>query len=407
MEAEERPSKLQKTEHQVTAIMKAPGPSNVSETGIDNTEPDAKAEDCAPGAIDSAAPSKQTEKPLSKNQLKKLEKQRKWDAGREKRKEYRKDKLQAKRERSRALKAQLRANGETLTPGVSIEGILPDKNKLRQEARARAVNVPLTFILDCDFDELMSDKEHKSLSSQITRSYSDNAKACYRASLVIASFHGQLKERFDTTLSKHYENWKGVRITQDDFATAAEAAQTRMKEIRRPNMEGMFAGKSGSDTVKDEGEVVYLTSDSPDTLTELKPYSTYIIGGIVDKNRHKGICYQRAMEKGMKTAKLPIGDYMQMASRFVLTTNHVMEIMLKWLELGDWGKAFSMVMPKRKGGRLKSEAGTPASTEDGKEEDPKGVEEEEDDDGAGETEAIDAPLAMPQSNSTASYENAS
>ncbi|KAF3492185.1 tRNA m(1)G methyltransferase domain-containing protein [Arthroderma uncinatum] len=394
MEAEERPSKLQKTEHEVTTadvatIMAAPGPSSAGETGIDDTKPDAKTENCTQSAIDTTALSVQTEKPLSKNQLKKLEKQRKWDAGREKRKEYRKEKLQAKRERSRAIKAQLHANGETLTPGVHIEGILPDKNKLRQEARARAVNVPLTFIIDCDFDELMSDKEHKSLSSQITRCYSDNAKARYRASLVIASFHGQLKERFDTTLSKHYENWKGVRLIQEDFATAAEAAQARMQEIRRPNMEGMFAEKSGSDTVKEEAEVVYLTSDSPDTLTELKPYSTYIIGGIVDKNRHKGICYQRAMEKGMKTAKLPIGDYMQMASRFVLTTNHVMEIMLKWLELGDWGKSFSMVMPKRKGGRLRSEAGTPASTEDGKDEDE--IDEEEVDDVDDDAKAVDGP----------------
>ena len=59
------------------------------------------------------------------------------------------------------------------------------------------------------------------------------------------------------------------------------------------------------------------------------------------------------MERRVKTAKLPIGDYMQMASRFVLATNHVVEIMLRWLELGDWGKAFLQVMPKRKGGILK------------------------------------------------------
>ncbi|EEQ33269.1 tRNA (guanine(9)-N(1))-methyltransferase [Microsporum canis] len=403
MEAEERPRKLQKTEHEVTACTTDSTAMLISKNIGDGAEPATRAEDCDEAAIDAAIPSEQIEKPLSKNQLKKLARQRKWEAGREKRKEYRKDKLQAKRERSRALKAELRANGETLTPGVRVEGILPDKNKLRKEARARAVNVPLTFIIDCDFDDLMSDKEHKSLSSQITRSYSDNAKAPYRASLVIASFHGQLKERFDTTLSKHYENWKGVKITDDDFATAAEAAQARMQEIRQPNMKGMFAEKSSSQTVKEEGEVVYLTSDSPDTLTELKPYSTYIIGGIVDKNRHKGICYQRAMEKGIKTAKLPIGDYMQMASRFVLATNHVLEIMIKWLELGDWGKAFALVMPKRKGGRLKSEADTPASTEDGHDEDSdrEDGEEEEEPEGREEGEGRGSTGTLDPSNEDA------
>jgi len=42
-----------------------------------------------------------------------------------------------------------------------------------------------------------------------------------------------------------------------------------------------------------------------------------------------------------------------MNSRSVLATNHVSEIMLKWLELGDWGEAFIQVIPKRKGGKLR------------------------------------------------------
>ena len=37
----------------------------------------------------------------------------------------------------------------------------------------------------------------------------------------------------------------------------------------------------------------------------------------------------------------------------MLTTNHVMEIMLRWLETGDWGEAFMQFLPQRKGGKLK------------------------------------------------------
>ncbi|KAK5182803.1 tRNA (guanine(9)-N(1))-methyltransferase, partial [Cryomyces antarcticus] len=77
----------------------------------------------------------------------------------------------------------------------------------------------------------------------------------------------------------------------------------------------------------------------------------------------------RAMDRGIKTARLPIGDYLEMASRKVLTTNHVNEIMLRWLELGDWGKAFMQVIPKRKGGQLKSQV-------DSMDEDEEEVEEE-------------------------------
>ena len=119
----------------------------------------------------------------------------------------------------------------------------------------------------------------------------------------------------------------------------------------------LLAEGIGSEEARD-GEIVYLTSDSPNTLFCLQPYSTYIIGGIVDKNRHKGICYKKATDAGVKTAKLPIGDYMQMNSRFVLATNHVSEIIVRWLECGDWGKAFERVIPKRKGGVLKNKEDT-------------------------------------------------
>lgn len=35
--------------------------------------------------------------------------------------------------------------------------------------------------------------------------------------------------------------------------------------------------------------IVYLTADSEEELTELRPNETYIIGGIVDRNRYKVI----------------------------------------------------------------------------------------------------------------------
>lgn len=118
-------------------------------------------------------------------------------------------------------------------------------------------------------------------------------------------------------------------------------------------------------------------------MTELKPYSTYIIGGLVDKNRHKGICYKAAMEKGIKTAKLPIGEYIEMTSRSVLATNHVVEIMLRWLEVRDWGEAFMHVLPARKRGKLREKKENGDYVEDDKEKetedagsDSEGVEEE-------------------------------
>lgn len=284
---------------------------------------------------------------VSKRQLKKLQRREKWESQRQERRALRKEKNTERRQRKREkVQAAFRAHAA----GVDTETF---KN-LSSQRRKKSKLVPLTLVVDCGFDELMNEKERVSLSTQLTRCYSDNNKASFRCHLVLSSFNKQLKERFDTVLAKMYQNWREVRFLSEDFIYASELARDWM---RGPHGGELLGQLSNSEEPKPEdGEVVYLTSDSPYTLTELKPFSTYIIGGLVDKNRHKGICYKAAMERGLKTAKLPIGEYMKMDSRFILATNHVVEIMLKWLELGDWGEAFIAVIPKRKGGVLKKDS---------------------------------------------------
>lgn len=307
--------------------------------------------------------------PISKNKLKKLQREQQYEENRERRKIKRKGKLQEKKQRKRA------ARGISLTTDFDISANINDQIKdiagpegNRRRLR-QSVQLPVTIIIDCGFDDLMLQQEQKSLAAQLTRCYSDNSKAPFKTHLAISSFGGRLKDRFDNVLSGNHQNWKGVRIMSEDFFEVAKQSQEWMKEDGA-TLEGALAPKPGPDQAlhADESgsrDIIYLTSDSPDTLTELRPYSTYIIGGLVDRNRHKGICYKRAMERGMRTAKLPIGEYMQMASRFVLATNHVSEIMIRWLELGDWGEAFERVVPKRKGGVLKSKAGQASGADGG------------------------------------------
>ncbi|KAH0367153.1 hypothetical protein KCU65_g4879, partial [Aureobasidium melanogenum] len=339
--------------------------------------------------------------PLSKSMQKKLRKQAEWDAKKEDRKIWRKEKNQAKKERKREEK---RTN--------------PEAWKEKQKQWVKPTMLPITLLIDCDFDNLMRDNERISLGGQLTRCYSDNKNAAFRAHLAVCSFNGKLRERFDGVLNKSYQNWKGVRFLDEDFVVASEKAKEWMADDKRGGkLGGVFekyapvnsaiaeeqqetTNNDASAATKTEepkteetkpeetkpeetkpkpqhpiyikptslppadlsalhaqAETIYLSADSDYTLTELKPFSTYIIGGLVDKNREKGICAQRAAAAGVKTARLPIGDYLAMASRKVLTTNHVHEIMLKWLECGDWGEAFMKVIPKRKGGQLKGYAG--------------------------------------------------
>lgn len=46
-----------------------------------------------------------------------------------------------------------------------------------------------------------------------------------------------------------------------------------------------------------KADLVYLTADSPHELSELDSSKLYIIGGIVDRNRHKNICYNKAVSQ--------------------------------------------------------------------------------------------------------------
>ena len=275
-------------------------------------------------------------KPISKNQLKKQRRKEQWEAGREDRKAKRKEKNKEKKERKREGRSAL-----------TEEQCKPKKQK--------SVQLPITFLVDCGFDDLMTENEMVSLASQVTRCYSDNSKALFRAHYAISSFNGNLKKRFETVLSNHHQNWRGVKFCEEDFVEASVRMKDSMSAPEGGELKGCFLRDAeDQEQVSRDGEVVYLTSDSPNTLEKLKPYSTYIIGGLVDRNRHKGICYKRAMEKGIKTAKLPIGEYMEMNSRFILATNHVFEIMINWLANRDWSEAFMAVMPKRKGGSLKN-----------------------------------------------------
>jgi tRNA (guanine9-N1)-methyltransferase len=60
--------------------------------------------------------------------------------------------------------------------------------------------------------------------------------------------------------------------------------------------------------------LVYLTADAETVLDDLDMSKIYIIGGLVDRNRWKGITQKKAVDQGIQSAKLPIGNYLKMSS---------------------------------------------------------------------------------------------
>lgn len=64
-------------------------------------------------------------------------------------------------------------------------------------------------------------------------------------------------------------------------------------------------------------EIVYLCAESENVIEDLDPAKVYIIGGLLDHNQYKGLCYSRAVEKGYGHARLPIDKFMKLKARKV------------------------------------------------------------------------------------------
>ena len=93
-------------------------------------------------------------------------------------------------------------------------------------------------------------------------------------------------------------------------------------------------------------DVVYLTADSDTVLDALSPDAVYVIGGIVDRNRHKGLCVGKAKNQGIRTARLPLERVL--GATKVLTVNQVYSALLEmWGGDGDGVKVASVVPQRR------------------------------------------------------------
>ncbi|KAF3920730.1 hypothetical protein AA313_de0207248 [Arthrobotrys entomopaga] len=257
---------------------------------------------------------------LSKNQQKKLLKKQKWEESRESRRALRREKTAAKRVRQREAREAAITNPRDAATDPNATVTKRRKNNRKLERKSKRLDIKC--IVDCSFDDYMMDKEVASLGAQISRCYSDNRVAKFSMNLWITCVDKRLHSHLSLMHGEKWKSWRKITITGKDY---------------EPSMEGA-----------EVGNVIYLSSDSDDILQTLEEGKTYIVGGIVDKNRYKGLCFNKATKQGLRTAKLPIGEYIKMMGRVTLTTNQVVEIMLKWLELRDWKSAFERVIPMRK-----------------------------------------------------------
>lgn len=256
---------------------------------------------------------------MSKRQRKRLQKRQFFV-------EHRKIKRKEKKERKKAEKRKLQEDKETEDgkEGVSSasDNLTNNKEKLSCEKKKfRSMNSEhassLRVAIDLSFDDLMTDRDIHKLLKQIQRTYSINRRADRPIQLYLTSFGGRSKTILDEIHCK-YTSWD-VHIKEESYGD-----------------------------VFSQEDLVYLTSDSPNVLSEVDESKAYIIGGLVDHNHHKGLCYRLAVERGIAHARLPISECVKLKSRTVITVNHVFEIMLLYSQTKDWKESLVQVLPARK-----------------------------------------------------------
>nr|CAH7749897.1 unnamed protein product [Callosobruchus chinensis] len=164
----------------------------------------------------------------------------------------------------------------------------PSRKKLKQ-AKMKDSSCKTSVVIDLSFDDLMIDKDMAKTVKQILRVYTLNRRAKAPMQLHLTSYGGRSKKEME----RHhgYEHWD-LNFHSEDYLD-----------------------------IFPKSKLVYLSSESDNVLHTLEQDKIYIIGGLVDHNAHKGICYDKAVKQGIAHAQLPISDYFWMKDRKILTIN--------------------------------------------------------------------------------------
>lgn len=146
----------------------------------------------------------------------------------------------------------------------------------------------------------------KSLCSQLSFTYGTNRRATKPFThLLHTSVNGRTKDWLDSLQNSDYLRWRGVDWWSKGYEYLWEEGDPGLLTLEEPELKPEPELAPGCTTAAglpkqrprrqkvpsshkcDRSTVVYLTADAEEEITELKEGETYIIGGIVDRNRYK------------------------------------------------------------------------------------------------------------------------
>ena len=357
----------------------------VAAAGIAQQQPAAPSETQVSSSTTTTIKEGEQPPPLSKNQLKKRRRWEKCQAIKKRRKEQEREikRLKAQKE-GRDLDAE---RAQQLQNQESGKGWAKREAKWKEIIQKANIDNSFRVCFDCVFEDQMTAKEINSLSLQLRYTYSVNRKSTMPVYIDVCGL-----KRDGLT----YQGLEKVEGFPDSWVGRAfQCYENGMEEVYSnavvdndtdKNSNNKVEGKSDGGELKEDADAdttaaamdddkdtarkqpphpklppnhkfVYLTGDSPNTLSTLDNNTTYIIGGIVDRNRLKRAAIDRSetINKqypmiNISTARLPFDDLDFKASTRILTCNHVFEILQKYREKNytDWRGSIMSVLPCRK-----------------------------------------------------------
>jgi tRNA (guanine9-N1)-methyltransferase len=138
-----------------------------------------------------------------------------------------------------------------------------------------------TLLFDINYADQMNDLETRSLVRQLQFCYASNRRA---------------PSPFNVTFC-------GANLSEDNALTKC---LTKIGWAAWKNVEVVNSSSPWTEPRVTSTNIVYLTAESPNLLTEICPDTTYIIGGLVDHTDKPGVSFARASSHGLPTARLPL-----------------------------------------------------------------------------------------------------
>lgn len=274
------------------------------------------------------------------------------------------EKKQRKKERAAQRQEEQRLHWDNLSEAeraeVRSKALLVHNFRRNQEeavekrcAASLSDLVTPVIVFDLSFADLMDAGGIKSTLSQVKFSFSLLRRHGFPFRPVITSATGPFESLGSFEGFKRYpplmtrDHWEGVLLLREAKEGAEGAIPGDTATSTASSASACSAFSFAAQPFRKES-VVYLTADSDSVLMDLEPGTAYIVGTFVDHNSKKGATLELARRVGVRTARLPIEEFMKVGNLCkVLTVNTVVDVLCRFAETKNWTTAFEALPTRR------------------------------------------------------------